>query len=164
MDWAKTAVSFVIWCIIYWKVYSSLKYYFFPCGSRSSLCQHMRSMRCRNTLALRKNCRHFTDDIFKCIFLDENVQISIKISPKFVPKGPIDNIPALVQIMAWCGSDGKPLSEPMKVSLLMHICITRPQWVQISFPISNILRPKQDGCHFCIADSIFICIFLNENF
>ena len=36
------------------------------------------------------------DDIFKCIFLNENVRISIKISLKFVPDGPIDNNPALV--------------------------------------------------------------------
>ena len=41
------------------------------------------------------------DDIFKCIFLNENVRISIKISLKFVPKRPINNIPVLVQIMAW---------------------------------------------------------------
>ena len=33
---------------------------------------------------------------FKCIFLNENVWIPIEISLKFVPKGPIDNIPALV--------------------------------------------------------------------
>ena len=45
--------------------------------------------------------RHFPDDIFKCIFLNENVKISIKISLKFVPKGPIDIIPALVLIMDW---------------------------------------------------------------
>ena len=35
-------------------------------------------------------------------FLNENVRISIKISLKFVPKGPINNNPALVQIMARC--------------------------------------------------------------
>ena len=40
--------------------------------------------------------RHFPDDIFKCTFLNENVLISIKISLKFVPKGQINNIPALV--------------------------------------------------------------------
>ena len=40
--------------------------------------------------------RHFPDDIFKCIFLNENVYISIKISLNFVPKGQINNIPALV--------------------------------------------------------------------
>ena len=49
----------------------------------------------------RQNGRHFPDDIFKCIFLNDNVKISIQISLKFVPKGPINNIPALVQIMAW---------------------------------------------------------------
>ena len=54
-----------------------------------------------NTLRPRQNGRHFPDDIFKCIFLNENVWISIKMSPKFLPEGPIDNIPALVQIMAW---------------------------------------------------------------
>ena len=55
---------------------------------------------------------------FKCIFLNENVRISIKISLKFVPKGPINNNPALVQIMAWRWSGDKQLSEPMMVSLL----------------------------------------------
>ena len=48
---------------------------------------------------------------------------------KFVPKGPINIIPALVQIMAWRRPGDKPLSEPMMVSLPTHICITRPQWV-----------------------------------
>ena len=55
----------------------------------------------------------------------------IKISLKFVPKGPIDNISALVQIMAWRRSGDKPLSEPMMVSLLTHICVTRSQWVKL---------------------------------
>ena len=44
----------------------------------------------------RQNGRQFPDEIFKCIFLNENVQISIKISLKFFPKGPINNILALV--------------------------------------------------------------------
>ena len=83
-----------------------------------------------NTLRPRQNCRRFADDNFKRIFLNENVRISIKISLKFVPKGPINNNPALVQIMAWRRSGDKPLSEPMKVSLLTHICVTRPQWVK----------------------------------
>ena len=61
-------------------------------------------------------------------FMNENVRISIKISLMFVPKGPINSIAALVQIMAWRLSDDKPLSEePMMVSLLTHICVTRPQ-------------------------------------
>ena len=48
-----------------------------------------------------QNGRHFADDIFKCIFLNENLCILIQISLKFVSKGPIDNKWALVQVMAW---------------------------------------------------------------
>ena len=84
-----------------------------------------------NTLRPRQHDRHFTDDFFKRIFLNENLIVSIKISLKFVPKGPINNIPALVQIMAWRWPGDKPLSEAMMVSLLTHICVTRPQWVNI---------------------------------
>ena len=83
-----------------------------------------------NTLRPRQNGRHFPDDIFKWIFLNENVWISINISPKFVPRGPINNIPTLVQVMAWLRPSDKPLSEPMMVRLLMHICVTRPQLVK----------------------------------
>ena len=75
----------------------------------------------------RQNGRHFADDTFKPIFLNENIQISTKISPKFDPKGPINNIPALVQIMAWRRPGDKPLSEPMVVSLPTHICVAWPQ-------------------------------------
>ena len=51
-----------------------------------------------NTWKPRQNCRHFPDDIFKYIFLNKNVYISIEISLKFVPKGPINNIPAMVRV------------------------------------------------------------------
>ena len=81
-----------------------------------------------NTLRPRQNRRHLPDDIFICIFLNENVWISIKISLKFAPKGPINNTAALVQIMAWRRSGDKPLSESMMVNFPTHICVTRPQW------------------------------------
>ena len=80
-----------------------------------------------NTLRPRQNDRHFPDDIFKWIFLNDNVGISIHISLKFVPMGPINNIPTLVQVMAWRRPGDKPLSEPMMVRSRMHICVTRPQ-------------------------------------
>ena len=66
-----------------------------------------------NTLSLRQNGHHFSDDIFKCIFLYEDVWFSLNISLKFVPKFRINNIPALVQIMVWRRVGDKPLSEPM---------------------------------------------------
>ena len=84
-----------------------------------------------NTLRPRQNGRHFPDDTFKRIFMNDNVWISIKVSLKFVPKGSINNITALVQIMAWRRPGNKPLSEPMMVNLPTHICVTRPQWVNI---------------------------------
>ena len=49
-----------------------------------------------NSSAPEQNGRHFADDTFKHIFLNENVRISIKILLKFVPKGPIDKSPVLV--------------------------------------------------------------------
>ena len=52
-------------------------------------------------------------DIFICIFLNENVSISIKISLNYVPKGSMNIIPALIQIMNWRRIGDKPLSEPM---------------------------------------------------
>ena len=57
--------------------------------------------------------------------------ISIKISLKFVSKGPINNNPALVQMMAWRRQGDKPLSDPMMGRLPTHICVTRPQCVKI---------------------------------
>ena len=94
-----------------------------------------------NSLRPRQNWRYFADDIFKCIFLNENAWISLKISLKFVPKVRIDNIPVLVQILAWRRPGDKPLSGPMMVTLLTHICVTRPQWV-------NALTQGQLGLNF----------------
>ena len=99
-----------------------------------------------NTLGPRQNGRHFANDIFKCIFLNENVWISIKISLKFVPKGPINNIPSLFQIMAWRRPGDKPLSEAMMVNLPTHICVTRPQWVKNSSYISRYASNRPIAC------------------
>ena len=96
-----------------------------------------------NSLRPRQNCRHFAGDIFKCIFLSENAWISLKISLKFVPEVRISNIPVLVQIMARCWPGGKLLSEPMMVSLLTHICVTRSQWVNHrKYAISKVLGKR----------------------
>ena len=84
-----------------------------------------------NTLRPRQDGHYFADDVLKCIFLNENVWISLKIPLKFVPRGPINNIPALVQIMAWRRPGDKPLSAQMLVFVATHICVTRPQWVKI---------------------------------
>ena len=51
--------------------------------------------------------------LFFAFFVNENCCIFDKISLKFIPKGPINNIAALVQIMAWHWPGNTPLSEPM---------------------------------------------------
>ena len=100
-----------------------------------------------NSLRPRPNRRHFADDIFKCIFGNENEWISPRISRKFVPKVRINNIQALVQIMA-CRLDGaKPLSEPMMVRLPTHLCVARPQWVNIDNHFSK---------YHAIGDFLFV--------
>ena len=89
---------------------------------------------CLGTTSSLVSLTHWGRDKMDAIFqrhfqMDFLVWISIRISLKFVPKGPINNIPALVQIMAWRRSGDKPLYEPMMVSLPTHLCVTRPQWV-----------------------------------
>ena len=64
-------------------------------------------------------------------FRNENVSISIKILLEFILKCPINNIPALVQILAWRRLGDKPLSEPIMIILLTHIYVTGPQWVKV---------------------------------
>ena len=73
------------------------------------------SLRYVDTLSPRQNGCHFADDVLKCIFLNENIWLSIKISLKFVPKGPINNITALVQTVAWRLPGDKPLSETISL-------------------------------------------------
>ena len=94
------------------------------------------------TVVIANNWRHWVrekwlkwpNDIFKCIFLNENIRISIKISLKFVPNAPIDNMPSLVQIMAWRQSGDKSLSETMMVSLHIYASLD-----------INELKPQQHG-------------------
>ena len=122
--------------LVYWRIYAS---------SRPQWV---------NTLRPRQNGRHFPDDIFKCIFLNENEWISINISLKFVPKGQINNIPSLVLIMAWRRPGDKPLSEAMVVSLLTHICVARPQWVKVlsvSHCMGLVLKHTNHHARKCIS-------------
>ena len=107
--------------LMHWRLVPS------SCSSLSTFdCGQITLSKLLNSLRPRRNGRYNANDIFKCIFLKENVWIPTKISLKFVPKGPNNNFPALVQILAWRRPGDKPLSEPMMVSLLTHICITRP--------------------------------------
>ena len=85
-------------------------------NSCSTTWYHVNQSWLTRTSRPRQNNHHFPDDIFKCIFLNENLWISIKCSLR-VPKGPTNNIPALVQKMAWHRVGDKPLSEPKVTQL-----------------------------------------------
>ena len=103
-----------------------------------------------NTLSPRQNGRSFADEIWKCIFLNEDMWTSINISLRLDSKVQIDNIPALIQIMVWRRSDDKPLSEPIMISLLMHIRALSPQWV--------------DGLLLWTRDTVLWCYNQFQNF
>ena len=100
---------------------------------------------------------------FEMDFWNENAWISIKISLKFVPGGPMNTFQSLVQILVWRRPGDKPLSEPMMVSLMMHICITLLQWVNAKshsfetlqdFQVRYLIDSWIDGL---VADSIYRC-------
>ena len=84
---------------------------------------------------------------FRCISLKEKFHILIKISLKFVPKGPIDSDVSF-------GLDNGLAPNRRQAIILTHICCIR--WV------NNTLCPRQAGSYF--ADDIFKCPFYNEIF
>ena len=143
MAWRRPGVSHYLdqWWLVYWRIYASLGLnelmYLSTCThtmlKHLSVNKELFKKYSFNTLRPKQNGHHFADDICKWLFLNENVWIPIKISLTFVPLGLINNIPVLVQIMAWRRPGDKPSSEPILVSLRTHVCVTRPRWVNSSF-------------------------------
>ena len=130
-------------------VWKQLEYYVSPTNDRHPCYLVMKYVvYTLNTLRPRQDGCYFADDVSKCIFFNENVWVLLKIPLNFVPKGPINNIPALVQIMAWCRPGNKPLSEPMLVYVPTHICVTRPQWFNDKLRLNRIV-----DCYFTIIIS-----------
>ena len=89
------------------------------------------------SLRQKWNRRHLAD-IFKCIFLNEKILISIKLSLKFIRNGPINNIQALVQIMAWRRPGDNPLSEPM-AHMSHSASMSSRDWIHDSIRVSEWL-------------------------
>ena len=113
------------------------------------LCRWHLQMHFINTLKLRQH-----GDIFKCIFLTENVWIPIGISLKFVPKIPINNIPALVQMMTCWLVRIKPLSESLMVRSPTHLCIAKPQWVKFQSAAYYVWVNNHNSC----SATIDVCV------
>ena len=111
------------------KSYIVLAWYsLFPCSQNNQWINHEgKLLICRLGFccvqAAETIGRHFPDNILKRIFFHENVWIPIKISLKFVPKGPVNNIPALVQKMAYIIQwllDYRCIYESLRLNMLTH--------------------------------------------
>ena len=76
----------------------------------------------------KRNGRHFRRRRFQIHFLEWKCMNFDYNFTEVCSRGPINDIPALVQIMACRRPGDKPLSETMMVSLPTRICVTRPQW------------------------------------
>ena len=87
-----------------------------------------REIPCFNILRPRQNGSHFESDISKCIFLNENVWISIKISLKFIWMVQLTILQNWFRY--WRRPGDNPLSELMMVNSLTHICVAQPQRVK----------------------------------
>ena len=130
-----------------------------------------------STMRPRQNGRHFANDIFKYIFLNENFWIVYNISLKHVPWGPVDNMAALVQIMAWRQIDNKPLSGAMLYWCLYALLGLNELKGPLSYCNIDSSQPHVSGtsttrvrmpsvwqyrhsciCHLANKTQIYICI------
>ena len=85
---------------------------------------------CINTLRQKQNECHFADDIFKCIFFNENDWISLRFHLSLFLRVHLTIFQHWFRYNGLAPWGDKPLSEPMMVSLPTHICVTWPQWVK----------------------------------
>ena len=109
-----------------WFVWTQLPHWILFWRLQLTICYHWVTQWDRE-----KNGRHFPDDIFKCIFMNEKFCILIDISLKFVSKVRINNTPALDQIMAWRRTGDKPLPEPNADTVHWHLyAALRVKWVK----------------------------------
>ena len=87
----------------------------------------------RNRLRPRQNGSHFPDDILNGFSWTKMYKLIIHWSL-------INNFPALVPLMTWRRPGDMSLPEPMMVSLLTHICVTRPQGIWCSHVLVNLFQ------------------------
>ena len=81
-------------------------------------------------------------------------EFRLKFHWSFFPRVQLNNIPAMVQIMAWRRPDDKPLYEPMMVNLPTHICVARPQWVKT---LRMMMIPQGRYCIYHKIPTRFCC-------
>ena len=101
-------------------------------------------------------------EIFKHIFLNEEVWILIRISLRFVPNGVIDNNQALVYIMAWRRIGDKPFLKQCWPDSLTHIWGTRGRWLWCVMYLTVVFHkhpyhrcPKNENHYLMQQDHIY---------
>ena len=107
-----------------------------------------------------------TAGTIKVISLYLHLRILIKISVKFVTKGPINDMLALVQIMAWCRKGVKPLSKPM-ATLLADASLGHDdaRWTMYFTKFfSCLLKYSSRFTSYCQWPRIFIRLYCSTQF
>ena len=115
---------------IHFHLLSQSQNYYLPYGSLESQTMILTHLPWAKWLLFRR--RHFQMHFYewKLLYFDLNFT-------EVLPEGPIDNKPALVQVMAWHRTGSKPSPEPISQSSLGHICGTRGRWVNESLLLFN---------------------------
>ena len=112
-------------------------------------------------LPMDKMAAILADDIFKRIFLNDNVRISIQISLKFVPRGSINNKPALIQVMAWRRTGDKPLPEEMLTQWRIYAAIA---WGDdLTFEVLSDSMSSRQSCWMISYDQKVSSKILKKN-
>ena len=114
----------------------------------------MSSGKCRPSclgLNMRQSGRYLPDNILECILLNENVCILIEILLKFVPNGPINNIPALDEKMDWHQPGNRPLSEPMMASFTDTFMCHSAWIINLAFWEYPGLSTKRASNDLCVS-------------
>ena len=124
--------------------------------AESVLMHYRGSGYCSNCM-LKTAWGRWTKQLIFCRYsfmLKEKVCILIQIS-NFCSVGPCDNMSALVQVMAWHQSDGKPFCTPMVIHFThKHICSSGLSVLTLAF------LERYLNCH----NITLKIIFFNENF
>ena len=128
---ARYAICYIfekLYCITWLKFYSLTSCRLFITTWCSGTCKT--GVVLLNSSFPGQNGRRFTDDISKCLFMNEKFCISIRISLQFAPNGQINDNAALGQVMAWRRTGDKPLPEPMLTQFTDAYICHMGRWVK----------------------------------
>ena len=110
---SRTLVQVMAWCR------QATSHYLSQCWPRSLSPYGVTRPQWVNSSPPGQNSRHFTDNIFRYISVNENFCILVEISLKFVPKGPINNKTTLVSLQ-WRHNEHDGISNHHHLHCLLN--------------------------------------------